>query len=141
MLEREHEVQLSRLWSLGTKNSTPCKPKTDSNACPFPSPTLILFIVLGLQSPPSSRSGERYHLPFLATLFSLTPDAGVHCSRPLACFARKEPPAPDTVNFSLHLAPSRPVRGRAIFRGGGSPVGRLSRHRPRSGAQKTKSTS
>jgi hypothetical protein len=55
--------------------------------------------------------------PFLATLFSLTPDAGVHCSRPLAYFARKEPPAADTGNFSLHLAPSRPVRGRAIFRG------------------------
>jgi hypothetical protein len=50
-------------------------------------------------------------------LFSLTPDAGDHCSRPLASFARTEPPAPDTGNFSLHLATPRPVRGMAILRG------------------------
>jgi hypothetical protein len=67
--------------------------------------------------PPSSRSDARYPLLFLPTLFSLTPDAGGHCGRPLACFAWKEPPAPDTGNFSLHLAPSRRVRGRAIFPG------------------------
>jgi hypothetical protein len=45
------------------------------------------------------------------------PDAAVHCSRPLGFFARKEPPAPDTGKFSLHLAPSPPVHGRAIFGG------------------------
>jgi hypothetical protein len=71
----------------------------------------------GYSSPLSPRSGERYPLPYLAALFSLTLDAGDDCSRPLSSFARTEPPAPDNGNFSLHLATPRPIRGRAILRG------------------------
>jgi hypothetical protein len=78
---------------------------------PLPYPNIVHHLVATV--PPTSRSGERHPLPFLAALFSLTPNAGEHCSRPLASFARTQPAAAVYGNFSLHLASPRALRGRA----------------------------